>query len=148
MTPTEVDAFLRAGRVCVLVPLGPDGRPDPVPMWYLVEDDGTLVMRTYRRSQKVVNLGRDPRFAALVEDGERYAELRGVQLTGVAELVYDPELVADVLTGLALKYEGVDPAHAPAVREAALERAGKQVAIRLRAERVVSWDHAKLSAGS
>lgn len=143
LTPDEVDAFLREGRILVLVTLGPDGMPDPVPMWYLVEADGTVVMRTFAKSQKAVNLRRDPRFAALVEAGEGYAELRGVQLTGVVDLLDDPDLIADVVAGLAAKYEGVAAEHLPAVRAAALERAGKQVALRLRVERVVSWDHGK-----
>jgi PPOX class probable F420-dependent enzyme len=146
MTPAEVDAFLRERRICVLVTFGPDGMPDPVPMWFVVDDAGTVVMRTFAKSQKVVNLRRDPRCAALFETGDRYAELRGVQLTGAVELVDDPELVADTVTGLALKYEGLAPEHAEQFRSAALSRAGKQVAMRLRVDRVVSWDHRKLGA--
>ncbi len=147
MTAGEVDAFLRDGRVCVLVTLGPDGLPDPVPMWYLVDEAGALLMRTFTKSQKVVNLSRDARFAALVEDGHRYAELRGVQLTGEIQLIDDPELVAETVVGLAVKYEGLAPRDVPVARDAALARAGKQVAMRLRPTRVVSWDHAKISHG-
>lgn len=146
MTPAEVDAFVRERRICVLVTLGPDGLPDPVPMWFVVDDDGTVLMRTFAKSQKVVNLRRDPRMAALFEAGDRYAELRGVQLTGAVELVADADLVADTVTGLALKYEGLDPAHATAFRAAALTTAHKQVAMRLRVDRVVSWDHRKLQS--
>ncbi len=147
MTAAEADAFLRGGRVCVLVTLGPDGLPDPVPMWYVVDEDGRVLMRTYAKSQKVVNLRRDPRYSALVEAGERYVELRGVQLTGVVELDDDPELVAHIQTGLARKYEGLAPEHAAAFRAAALERAGKQLALRLHVDRLVSWDHRKLASG-
>lgn len=143
MSAAEVAAFIRSRRICVLVTLGPDGMPDPVPMWFVVDDDGTILMRTFAKSQKAVNLRRDPRFSALLEDGERYAELRGVQLTGSIELVDDGDLIADIVTGLALKYEGLDPIHADAARAAARERAGKQVALRLRPDRVVSWDHRK-----
>ena len=147
MTAAEADDFLRAGRICVLVTLGPDGLPDPVPMWYVVDDEGRVVMRTFAKSQKVLNLRRDPRYSALVEAGQRYVELRGVQLTGTVELVDDPELVADMLTGLAMKYEGLDPQHAAGFRAAALAKAGKQVALRLRVDRLVSWDHRKLPTG-
>jgi len=148
LTPAEVDAFIRSRRICVLVTLGPDGLPDPVPMWFVVDPDGGIVMRTFTKSQKAVNLRRDPRFSALLEDGERYAELRGVQLTGTVELVDDADLIADIITGLALKYEGLDPVHADTARTAARERAGKQVAMRLRPDRVVSWDHRKLTPGN
>ena len=146
MTEPEVAGFLAAGRTLVLVTTGPDGVPDPVPMWFVVVG-GEVRMRTYGASQKVVNLRRDPRFAALVEDGERYAELRGVQLTGRVELVEDPDWIAEVWAGLMVKHEGVPPEREPETRAALRERAGKQVGLRLVADRVVSWDHRKLEGG-
>ena len=144
LTDAEVDAFLRAGRTLVLVTLGPDGVPDPVPMWYVVDDDGVVWIRTYAKSQKVVNLERDPRFAALVEDGERYAELRGVQLSGRVELVEDLDRICSIMAALMVKYEGLDPAHVDAVKEAYRVKAPKQRALRLHVERTTSWDHARL----
>ena len=72
LTPDEVAEFLGSARTMVLVTLGPDGVPDPVPMWFVTDDDGAVWMRTYAKSQKVRNLERDPRFSALVESGERY----------------------------------------------------------------------------
>ena len=144
MTDDELRAYVENGRTLVLVTYGPDGLPDPVPMWYVTDDDGAPVMRTYTKSQKVTNVKRDPRAAGLVEDGERYAELRGVQLTGRIETFDDIERILDVVTGLAVKYEGLSPADAAALREAARPMAAKQTGLRLVAERVASWDHAKL----
>ena len=145
MSDPEIRAFLESGRTAVLVTLAHDGSPEPVGMWYLVEADGAVVMRTYAASQKAVNLRRDPRAAVLVESGERYVELRGVRLSGRVELVEDPQVIADIWTGLAVKYEGLAPEHEPAFREIALSRAGNQVALRLRPGDVVSWDHRKLT---
>lgn len=146
LSDAEVADFVAAGRTLVLATLGPDGAPDPVPMWYVVDDAGAVLMRTYRKSQKVVNLRRDPRVAALVEAGERYAELRGVQLSGSIELVEDDDLVADVMVALLQKYEGLADEHVVAARAAALQRAPKQVAMRLHVDSVASWDHRKLSS--
>jgi PPOX class probable F420-dependent enzyme len=146
MSEDETAAYLAAGRTMVLVTVGPDGLPDPVPMWYLVDAAGQVRMRTYAASQKVVNLRREPRVSCLVEDGDRYAELRGVQLTGRVELVGDADWIAEVIVGLALKYEGLDPAHADAVRESARNRAGKQVGMLLHVDRSVSWNHGKIAA--
>lgn len=143
MTPEEVDAYLARARTMILATIGPDGVPDPVGMWFVLLD-GEVWMRTYGKSQKALNLRRDPRFSALVEDGERYAELRGVQFSGHVELVDDIERICDIAAGLLVKYEGLDPIDVPAVREAYRPTAVKQVAIRLIPERVVSWDHAKL----
>jgi PPOX class probable F420-dependent enzyme len=146
MTEQETATYLAEGRTLVLVTLGPDGLPDPVPMWYVPDAAGQLRMRTYAASQKVLNLRRDPRVSCLVEDGDRYVELRGVQLTGTIELVDDPNWIADVIVGLALKYEGLDPAHTEAVRESARTRAAKQVGMLLHVDRSVSWNHGKLAA--
>lgn len=143
MTPDEVADYLTAGQTLVLVTTGPDGLPDPVPMWYELEGPDQICMRTYTRSQKVRNLRRNPRAAALVEDGGRYSELRGVQLTGVVELVDDPEWIADLSIELLVKYEGLNPRHSLAIRAAALERATKQIGLRFTVEQVVSWDHSK-----
>jgi PPOX class probable F420-dependent enzyme len=148
MTDEETAAYLTAGRTLILVTIGPDGLPDPVPMWYVVDDAGRLRMRTYAASQKVVNLRREPRVSCLVEDGDRYAELRGVQLTGHIELVDNPDWIAEVVVGLALKYEHLDPTHAPAVRESARNRANKQTGLLLHVGRSVSWNHGKLATAT
>ena len=148
LTAEEVDALLRRVRTMVLVTIGPDGVPDPVPMWFVMNDAGVVLMRTYHKSQKVLNLERDPRFAALVESGDRYVELRGVQLSGTVALIADVDLVCDVFADLMVKYEGLDPAHADAVRTAYRVRADKQRVLRLDVTKVVSWDHAKLAAST
>lgn len=141
MSPAEVTAFLEAGRELVLVTYGPDGLPDPVPMWYVVDASGAPVMRTYRRSQKVANVLRDPRCAALVTAGERYDELRGVQLTGRVETFEDADEIVDVVRRVGLKYAGIAPEDDEGLRA----YAAKQTGLRVVADRVASWDHAKLA---
>ena len=144
MSPDEVREFLAASRTMILTTIGPDGVPDPVGMWFLLDGDD-IWMRTYAKSQKVANLRRDPRVAVLVEDGDRYAELRGVQISGRVELDDDLDRICDIAAGLLVKYEGLAEQDVPAVREAyRASAAAKQVAIRLVPERVVSWDHRKL----
>lgn len=147
MTDDETRAYLAEGHTLVLVTTGPDGLPDPLPMWYVVGDDGAILMRTYGVSQKTRNAEREPRAAALVETGERYDQLRGVQLTGRIEVDRDVESVLDVTAALAVKYHRVTPEDA-AVRTAdARAAAGKFVVLRFVPERVVTWDHSKLAAG-
>jgi PPOX class probable F420-dependent enzyme len=108
-------------------------------MWFVV-DEGDVVMRTYAKSQKVRNLERDPRVAVLLEDGESYDTLRGLQLTGRIELSRDIDDVLDVVVGLASKYQGVQDVD----RESLRDYASKQAVMRLTVDRVVSWDHSKL----
>jgi PPOX class probable F420-dependent enzyme len=144
MSADEIRDFLGGGGTIQLALHGPDGYPDITPMWFVV-DDGCIWMRTYARSQKVVNARRDPRCCALVETGDRYLELRGVQITGDLEIVYDVDRICWVAARLMVKYEGVDAEHIPALEAAYRDRAPKQVALRLGLDRVVSWDHAKLA---
>jgi PPOX class probable F420-dependent enzyme len=138
LRPDEVTSYLAAARTAVLVTIGPDGVPDPVGMWFVMDGDD-VVMRTYTKSQKVLNLHRDPRVSVLVEDGETYDTLRGVQLTGRVSLSRDVDEVLDVVAGLSAKYEGVTDLD----RESMREYAGKQSVLRLRPDKVVSWDHRK-----
>ena len=143
MTDVETAAFLESARTVILTTIGPDGVPDPVAMWFVLRD-GEIWMRTYAKSQKVANIRRDPRVAILIEDGERYAELRGLQVSGRLEISEDLDVICDIAAALLVKYEGLDPEHVPAAREAYRPTAAKQVAMRLVPERTVSWDHAKL----
>jgi PPOX class probable F420-dependent enzyme len=143
MSAEEIRAFLDEGGTVQLALYGPDGYPDITPMWYVV-DDGVLWMRTYGKSQKVVNARRDPRCCALIETGDHYLELRGVQITGDLQISDDVERICWVAARLMVKYEGVDPEHIPALEAAYGERAPKQVAMGLSLERIVSWDHRKL----
>lgn len=143
MSDEEVTEFLNAGGNIQIALYGPDGYPDITPMWFVVEGD-RMWMRTYGKSQKVVNARRDPRCCALLETGERYLELRGVQITGDLELSDDVDRICWVAARLMVKYEGVDPEHLPALEAAYREKAPKQVAMSLSLARIVSWDHRKL----
>ena len=145
MTEGEVRDFLANAQTIVINSIGADGVPHPMPMWFGVEDDGAIVMTTFRKSQKVKNLERDPRVSLLVEDGTVYSELRGVVIYGKAELIDDTDRVLDTLSTVAMANQpDVDEEGMKAVRQGLLATAKKRVGIRIRPERVVSWDHRKL----
>ena len=82
MSDDEVRAFLNASKTIILNSIGPGGYPHPMPMWFGLDPDGSVRMTTFRASQKVKNLKRDPRVSLLAESGEEYAELMGVVLYG------------------------------------------------------------------
>lgn len=148
MSPGEVAAFLEAGRTLMVASLHRDGRPHLVPMWYVVEE-GRVVFRSFTRSQKILNLRRDPRLSVLVETGEAYAELRGVMIEGVARLIDDPAYVLALYGRLAAKYALAGPgprALSAEELEAAFGRfAAKNTAVVVEPGRVTSWDHTKLA---
>ena len=145
MTPGEINDYLALARTIILTTIGPDGVPDPVGMWFVLRDD-EVWMRTYGSSQKALNVIRDPRVAVLIESGEQYAQLRGLQLTGTVDVVRDEDVICEIAADLLVKYEGLAPEHVAAARAAYRAKASKQVALMLQPTKIVSWDHRKLMA--
>jgi PPOX class probable F420-dependent enzyme len=145
MTDEEVHAYLEEQRTLIVASLNRDGTPHLVAMWYVLLDDGAIAFWTYGKSQKILNLQRDPRITLLVESGETYDQLRGVQLTGRAELVEDRETVQRVGVQLRERYSGrpVDDQG----REGVARSGAKRVVVIVRPEGTASWDHRKLGGG-
>ncbi len=147
LTDDEVRDFVRSHKTIIINSIDPGGYPHPMPMWFAVDDDGTVRMTTFRKSQKVKNIERDPRVSLLVEDGEEYAELRGVVFYGKAEIVDDLQEVTKTLLAIGGQEVPKDPEARKAVEAGVARTAGKRVCILIRPERVVSWDHRKLGGG-
>jgi len=141
MTPAEVDAFLAAERTCRVATTGAGGRPHVSPLWF-VWDGSALWLNSTVHSQRWTDLARDPRVAVVVDTGEEYGELRGVELAGTATPVGPvprtdsgpvAELAAPELL-FAHKYAGTDR-FAPDGRHAWLQ---------VVPDKIVSWDFRKI----
>ena len=145
MTDAEVDDFLHGRHTMNLATYNHDGSIHLVAMWYGFLADGSVGFETFAKSQKVLNLQRDPRVTALVEAGDTYDQLRGVELVGTMEVVDDTELLMGIAVSVLERYH---PEVAESDRKAVAEMVvKKRVALVLRPEKVVSWDHRKLSGG-
>ena len=142
LTPDEQRRYLAESHTIILTSLDRLGYPHSVAMWYAVDPEGTIVMTTFAKSQKALNLGRNPRCALLVESGRTYEELKGLLIRGRATVEQDEEKVLDVLENVHAKYNTPGPTEG--LREAMRGQARKRVVIRVRPERVSSWDHRKL----
>lgn len=145
MSPAEAEEYLGAPRTMTVATIGAGGRPHLVAVWYAWLD-GAPAFWTYARAQKAVNLRRDPRITALVEDGDSYSTLRGVELIGRGVIVDDLEAVTGLAHRLLDRYAGPTSAGpmTAAAREAMVGSAPKRVAVRIEVDRVISWDHRKL----
>ncbi len=143
MTDEEIRAFLEEGRTLQVATIDRDGAPHIIAMWYVLID-GEVAFWTYAKSQKIVNLRRDPRLACLVEAGEQYNELRGVQLKGHAIISDDRAVVQRVGEAIWQRYIG--PLDDSAHRAVAIQGA-KRVVVFVQPEQVISWDHRKLGGG-
>ncbi len=150
MTPDEVAAMLAASRKVQLATINPDGWPHLVTMYYTLIG-GNIAFWTYRTSQKALNLVRDPRISCLVETGDQYFDLKGVQIQGVVQTIEDPAAVHDIgrriteVMGTAVA--GTDGDAADALRDYVARAARKRFGYIVEPRRVISWDHSKLLPG-
>ena len=140
MTAEEQATFLAQSRTVILTTLDGRGYPHAVAMWFALID-GLVHMTTFRKAQKVVNIRRNPKVCLLAESGTDYSQLRGLMIRGIGDLVEDVELCAEILGQIHAKHYAPNDASA---RDLLRRQAAKRVAIRIRPERVASWDHSKL----
>jgi PPOX class probable F420-dependent enzyme len=141
MTDAEIEEFLRGRHTMNVATIGKDGRPHLVAMWYGFFDDGSLGFWTYGKSQKILNLQRDPRMTCLVETGAEYAELKGVEIVATGIVVTDRDEVMQIGRSVFERYTGPwSDAAAPAVEA----MGAKRHAVKIEVEKLVTWDHGKL----
>jgi Pyridoxamine 5'-phosphate oxidase len=140
MSPEERDEYLRTERTCRVASVGKDGVPHNSALWFVWDGDA-LWLNTLVRSQRWTNFQRDPRVSVLVDGGESYMELQGVELIGRVEQVGtaprtpDPEPALEVPERLfGEKYSG-----------GAFVPDGTHAWVRLVPDKIVSWDFRKLA---
>jgi PPOX class probable F420-dependent enzyme len=143
MNDEEIRAFLEEQRTVQVASIDHDGWPHLVAMWYrLINDE--VVFWTYAKSQKAFNLRRDARLTCLVEAGERYDELRGVQIKGRAIIREDRETVQRIGEAIWERYTGSLNDN---TRQMVAAQAAKRVVVFVKPVEIVSWDHRKLGGG-
>jgi len=140
-TPDEEQRFLREAKTIILCSVDKDGYPHAVAMWFDVDPDGSVLMTTYGKSQKILNLRRNPKVTLLVESGTTYDQLKGVMIRGRAEVIEDVDRCAALLLRIHLKMGGES---IPGLEDALRDRARKRVLVRVVPERSSTWDHSKL----
>jgi len=140
LTDDEVAAFIEEQRSATMATVGPTGVPHLVAMWYGVVD-GQIWFETKGRSQKAVNLRRDPRITVLLEDGLTYDTLRGVSIEGTAVISEDPDDLWKVGVSVWERYTGPYTEEAKPLVEFMLQ---KRIAVRVDVDRIRTWDHRKL----
>ena len=134
MSDDEVRAFLTAmpPHTGKLATVRADGRPHVTPVWYVMDDDGTIVFSTGEGTVKGRNLARTG-YGAMAIDDER-PPFSFVLLEGPVELSDDLDALRRWATVLGGRYMGEDTAEAFGERNAV---PGELLA-RLRPEKVTS----------
>jgi len=136
LTPEEQAEFLRANRKAALATLDKEGFPHLVAMTLGVRD-GAYYMTSYAKAQKVFNIRRNSKVGLMIEAGGAYAELKGVMVRGVCDIIEGEDAVRDA--GAIISGNSATPR-----RRETNDSAAKRVVLKVRPLRIVSWDHSKL----
>ena len=141
MSAAEIAALFAECKSLQVATLGPRGEPHLTTLWYTIHE-GEVLFETYGKSQKVVNLRRDPRIAVLCEAGREYSELRGVSIQGRAELVEEGDRLLALMRVLVAHHN--PNLTGDKLDAATASMAEKRIVVVVHADKTISWDHRKL----
>lgn len=142
MTDHERDLFLAEQRVCRIGSINADGSPHVTPIWY-AWDGRAIWFYSIIKSQRWTNVMRDPRVSAVVDAGEaEYFQLRGVEFIGAVEPVGEQPRVGEPAPGLEVPERLFGERY---MGGALTGYDGRHAWLRLRPQKIVSWDFRKLT---
>jgi PPOX class probable F420-dependent enzyme len=133
--PALAEELLGLRLIATLATIDADGAPHAVPMWF-AWDGGSVLIPTSGRTRKIRNLRRSPRATLMVEQCRGGLDIRGAMLTGSAAITEGTE-ARRLNRSIHLKYVTAEGLDLPEVR-GYLDT--DDVTIRLRPDRVVTWD--------
>lgn len=142
MTDDEVVAYINASRTGTMATNGPNGIPHLVAMWYGVVD-GKVYFETKAKSQKAVNLKRDPKISFMIESGDSYDQLKGVSIEGTAHIINDTTDDEYWAAGVSV-FERYNGPYTEEMKPHVEAMMNKRVVVRIDTDRIRSWDHTKL----
>jgi len=125
--PAHVRKFLEKPNVAVLATIGPSGRPQATPVWFLVED-GHVLINTSQGRVKLRNMQTDPRVTLTIVDRDNpydYVEILGRAAT------FDREHGARDIDRLSQRYRGKPYTYPPT------DRPANRVTILIQPERII-----------
>ncbi len=103
-----------------------------------------IYFRAQPYKKKITNILKKPQVCAVVEDGDKYTELRGVMIQGLAKIVDEDKVLRKrVFDMLAEKYQPMrDTNRFPKTWQ---ETFGKEhrVVVEFKPTKIVSWDNRK-----
>jgi PPOX class probable F420-dependent enzyme len=142
MNVEERDAFLTAERTCRVATLAADGSPHVTPLWF-VWDGTALWITSIVRSQRWTDLQRDGRLSVVVDSGDDFMDLRGVEIRGTASPVGEVPRVGEPATELDVP----ERLHADKYADGNIVYDGRHAWLRVAPDKIVSWDFRKMSFG-
>jgi nitroimidazol reductase NimA-like FMN-containing flavoprotein (pyridoxamine 5'-phosphate oxidase superfamily) len=142
-----MDEFLGAGHTLIIATTRKSGEPMMTPIWYIWMD-GSFWVRTGADSPKVKHIRRSPHVCCLVEEGEKWADLRAVVANCDAQIVTDQALTARVNAALDEKYADsrMDQSSVPEATRKLYESSRAIIRMTPRPGEIRSWYNRKIRA--
>ncbi len=143
MADDEILLFIERQKSIQVATLGKNGWPHLTTLWFAL-DNNEIILETFSKSQKIKNLQRDNRISVLLEEGDIYEQLKAVSIEGHAELITDVEEVHRLHMKVILRNNTAGYPQ-EILEEASKAMAPKKTAIRIKPNKIMSWDHSKLA---
>jgi PPOX class probable F420-dependent enzyme len=141
----EAWQVLAATHTGILTTMRSDGFPVTLPVWFAVRGREILVAGP-ARTHKFARVRRNPKVAFLVESGERWTELRAVQITGEAAVDPEPDW-PEIDPLFEAKYAGFRTPRAEMPESARRRYDADRALLRITPVGApISWDNARLGA--
>jgi hypothetical protein len=140
MTADELDAFLERERTCRVATMGSSGFPHVTPLWF-AWDGTSLWLTSVVNSQRWTDLQRDRRVSVVVDAGQEFMELRGVELRGAAAPVGEVPRTGEPCPDL----EVPERLYAQKYAGGRIHHDGRHAWLRISPEKMVSWDFRKMA---
>ena len=141
----ELEQFLNKGHTLILATIRKSGEPFLTPIWYVYQD-GAFFIRTPAKSAKVQHIKRDPRVCCLLEEGERWIDLKAAVLSCHAEIVEDNDVCEAIARDFGAKYAEFSPNLKSTPKATSRHYASKTATVKLtpRPEDIRSWFNRKI----
>ena len=144
MSAEEIEEFVQGWHTMNCATINHDGSIHLVAMWYGFLE-GCPALETKAKSQKVANLRRNPQITCLIEEGDKYEELQGVEMVGHAEIIEDPDRIFEL--GISVFERNSGQKYTPDMKPFVDAMLNKRVVVKINVDKYVSWDHRKLRLG-
>lgn len=146
LSDEEAWGVLAAAHTGILTTMRADGFPVTLPVWFAVADREILVAGP-AATHKFSRVRKDDKVAFLVESGERWTDLRAVQISGRA--VVDPAPDWEHVDALFdAKYAGFRTPRAEMPESARARYDSRRGLLRITPVRApISWDNRRLDGG-
>ncbi len=141
MTHEELEEFLSKPILARIATVGKNCTPHIAPVWFIY-DDGAVIIGTRKNTMKIRNIKNNPAVAIAIDTivGESVSDgAKGAIFKGKAELVEEDTL--EIIQKLCKKYLG--SLDHPAAKQL-LHDPSPSVVIKLKPQKIISWDSSKM----